>query len=130
MDAAKAERGGAAGAAAKAEEKAGATEATLRMGAGQSCMNLKAVRDRTRELQGSLQKAMATIGAEAQQPGRLQWSDVLDLFAILNVQYRSLVAELRDLLKHYVVHPKNVTPEAAGRASPLRPSPPGLAAPC
>ncbi|KFM22908.1 hypothetical protein F751_6417 [Auxenochlorella protothecoides] len=85
-----------------------ATPASIKsvlMGSGKGEMNLAAVRSRAEELRRSIDQLMHALSVAA---SRVQWSDALERYGVLNVQWQQLEEELRPLLKHYVAHPISV----------------------
>ncbi|GAB4823927.1 hypothetical protein N2152v2_010973 [Parachlorella kessleri] len=75
------------------------------MGHGKGQMNLAALRSRAEEVKRSIDRMIQALQFAAD---RLQWSDALEQFSVLNVQHQYLVDQLRPLLKHWVVHPRSV----------------------
>eukprot|EP00884_Botryococcus_braunii_P003075 jgi/Botrbrau1/12769/Bobra.0238s0008.1 len=83
---------------------------TFVLSSNANCLNLQAVRQRAEDLRGSIDQ---TINALQLQPDRVTWSNTLDKFNVLNLQYSQLLEQLRPLMKSYAVHPKAVNQENA-----------------
>ncbi|PRW59040.1 mediator of RNA polymerase II transcription subunit 8-like [Chlorella sorokiniana] len=77
----------------------------LLMGHGQGQLHLSAVRARAEELKRSLDQIIQSLQFAAD---RVQWSDALDRFAVINVQYQHLVDALRPLLRQFAAYPRSV----------------------
>lgn len=74
-------------------------------------LNLRAQRQRALEL-AELIDALLTQLRFA--PHTLNWNDVVDKMAVVNVQLHQLQDELRPVSHHYVLHPKSVNAQNAG----------------
>ncbi|KAK9805476.1 hypothetical protein WJX72_000336 [[Myrmecia] bisecta] len=82
----------------------------LLMGNAKGNMNLNAVKARGEDLRKSLDQIVTALQFNAHN---IKWNDILNRFAVLNVQYHNLAEQLRPLLKHYVVFPKSVNQQNA-----------------
>ncbi|EIE22894.1 hypothetical protein COCSUDRAFT_53690 [Coccomyxa subellipsoidea C-169] len=87
----------------------------LLAGSGSGQMNLGAVRARAEELKRSLEQVSTALELYAD---RVQWTETLDKFGVINMQLHRLSEELRPLLKFYAVHPKAVN-AANARTLPI-----------
>ncbi|EFN57634.1 hypothetical protein CHLNCDRAFT_142742 [Chlorella variabilis] len=77
----------------------------LLLGSGSGQLNLSAVRARAEELKRSLDQIIQGLQFAAD---RVQWPDVLDRFAVINVQYQHLLDALRPLLRQFAAYPRSV----------------------
>lgn len=75
-------------------------------------MNLRGIRSRAMELMQTIHGLLQTLQFA---PGTLRWNDVVDKFAVMNVQLQHLKEQLRPVTKHYVVHPKSVNQSNANK---------------
>ncbi|KAL4448050.1 hypothetical protein ABPG75_005269 [Micractinium tetrahymenae] len=77
----------------------------LLLGHGPGQLHLSAVRARAEELKRSLEAIIQQLQFAAD---RLQWSDTLDRFTVINVQYQHLQDALRPLLRQFAAYPRSV----------------------
>ncbi|GAQ78786.1 Mediator subunit 8 [Klebsormidium nitens] len=76
-------------------------------------LNLTAVKNRAMELYASIGRLRDVF--QPQYAGALRWPDILNQFAVLNTQLLNLVADMKPILRMFVVYPKagGVGPETA-----------------
>jgi len=99
----------------KKEEEVKKEDATAKL-LGSENLNLAAVRTRATLLRENLGRVLGQLQHE---PHTLQWSDVMGKWAVMNMQFNNLVAELRLLLKHYATHPIDVVNQQVAAELPI-----------
>ncbi|KAL3145270.1 hypothetical protein ABBQ32_001009 [Trebouxia sp. C0010 RCD-2024] len=71
---------------------------------------LQQIRTRAQDLQKTLMQAIFDLETA---PERYDWPNVLERFAVMNAQLRSIGSQMVPLMEHYIVHPKAVDQQMA-----------------